>query len=932
MNGTVPLMLMLLSMLVLLSQATSVVHPRLYFGAEDLPHMQAKAKGPFFAAVMQQYSDALEHKMNYSAGGVLQDVSKCSGCGWRHQLAASLYVAGYGNVSKWGQIAKQDVYEQITALNPASGNWFAGSERNLEQLIGSYDVLAADGLFNATEAAEVEASFALNAQYMFAAPPHGLGVPGDMASRLMNPAADRLAAVGLIALTFPNQPNASLWLAQALHEFRWMLSNGVMEDGMWHEPTTRYHGRVLAAFIPFAYALRQAGVMDPFNDIPNFKKYVGWYRLVQTPADATMGGCALTPALSDGNWETVWEATLGWAAGAYAETDPTYAAELWAAWERACAPIGIEPSPPAMMASLMFVGCTRAGECGRFTEPFATSVRMPRVRARQSAMLTGYAVLEQPALSSRPYLIMTTSTQRQTEGHEHPDRGSFSLYSHGTPLVVDPGVGWCGYMWFAHVPASRSNGTAYDEGLQLGAWYRGSQAHSMVNFAAEGSDIKPENETWRPAGAFGHEWGMRGAAWVDRSLFTEALDFVDLNVTRAVQASQQPAVRGYHRRVFANRRDDAYLLWDAVDAPAAECAKAMFNLHVLTQLRWPGVVGCAAAAPSRAAGTATRLVCSGLNDMSLDVTVLRPASASARGLLHLEADPLPVQFTGMSGSAGAAPGNGMPSVGGALGSDWNANGGVPPGQEANGGHGAKWAPRTPTWIRINADSADSADSASADSAGAKAKAGAEGAGCKGFLTLLQPRNSTQPAVQIEALDELPGGAVTVQTASSAGGTLYLLGDRPAQDGEPQLRGLAGVVGWSGASPNNLDHAELIQGSLLHAPQSSLRIATSSNVTLTVRATAQEQYVVRVHEPALEPVMVTAVLPWSSPPTQVNVWRGAHVWHVANTSLNSGDWEPVVEFEALPGLDYVVERQCIRSTKAGYNDGQGGWLCNPSHPF
>ena len=61
-----------------------------------------------------------------------------------------------------------------------------------------------------------------------------------------------------------------------------------------------------------------------------------------------------------------------------------------------------------------------------------------------------------------------------------------------------------------------------------------------------------------------------------------ALDYVDLNVTRAVQAAQQPGVRGYHRRVFANRRDDSYLLWDAVDAPPAECAKARFNLHVVT--------------------------------------------------------------------------------------------------------------------------------------------------------------------------------------------------------------------------------------------------------------------------------------------------------------------------------------------------------------
>ena len=103
-----------------------------------------------------------------------------------------------------------------------------------------------------------------------------------------------------------------------------MLANGVMADGQWHEPSTRYHGRVLAAFVPFAYALREAGVMDAFNDIPSFKRFVGYYRLIQTPRDVTMRGCALTPALSDANWETVWEATLGWAAGAYARSDPAY--------------------------------------------------------------------------------------------------------------------------------------------------------------------------------------------------------------------------------------------------------------------------------------------------------------------------------------------------------------------------------------------------------------------------------------------------------------------------------------------------------------------------------------------------------------------------------------------------------------------------------
>ena len=38
--------------------------------------------------------------------------------------------------------------------------------------------------------------------------------------------------------------------------------------------------------------------MDAFNEIPEFKRFVGYYRLVQTPPDRLMGGCALTPALS----------------------------------------------------------------------------------------------------------------------------------------------------------------------------------------------------------------------------------------------------------------------------------------------------------------------------------------------------------------------------------------------------------------------------------------------------------------------------------------------------------------------------------------------------------------------------------------------------------------------------------------------------------
>jgi hypothetical protein len=42
-----------------------------------------------------------------------------------------------------------------------------------------------------------------------------------------------------------------------------------------------------------------------------------------------------------------------------------------------------------------------------------------------------------------------------------------------------------------------------------------------VNFATEGPGILPENETYRAPGGFGHQWGMRGAAWVDAHVFSD---------------------------------------------------------------------------------------------------------------------------------------------------------------------------------------------------------------------------------------------------------------------------------------------------------------------------------------------------------------------------------------------------------------------------
>ena len=161
-----------------------VTHPRLYFSKKDLPHLQSKKDNTFFHNVLQQYEDALLHQLNYSAGGVMVDVE--NGPGTRQELATTLFISDFGeNSTNWGMLAKTLVYKEALSITPATGNWFAGSERNLEQLIASYDALAE--LFTPEEKESIEHSFAVNANYMYSS----IGVAKDMASRLMNPAADR---------------------------------------------------------------------------------------------------------------------------------------------------------------------------------------------------------------------------------------------------------------------------------------------------------------------------------------------------------------------------------------------------------------------------------------------------------------------------------------------------------------------------------------------------------------------------------------------------------------------------------------------------------------------------------------------------------------------------------------------------------------------
>eukprot|EP01051_Picozoa_sp_SAG22_P003961 SAG22_NODE_203_length_15320_cov_14.023516_10_plen_244_part_00 len=88
-----------------------------------------------------------------------------------HQLAASLYVARFGGnatqIAAWGDRAKAQVLSEVAAIakTPSAGAssgfngaWFDNYERNIEQLVATYDVVT--DRFSANEAAQMERAFA----------------------------------------------------------------------------------------------------------------------------------------------------------------------------------------------------------------------------------------------------------------------------------------------------------------------------------------------------------------------------------------------------------------------------------------------------------------------------------------------------------------------------------------------------------------------------------------------------------------------------------------------------------------------------------------------------------------------------------------------------------------------------------------------------
>ncbi len=491
--------LMAISLFALLAASTEahphlggLSRPRLLLGPSDVMALHVRAETEPYRAYLDRYRELLEE------GFPLPNSELDRGMMSRHLGALLAFHEGkrediqrvrrqyLEHVRVWRTEIPAYSYEK-TKRRPS-----LMISRRLQNLCMEFDLLAAVNAFTLAEEQRIqEVLGTVTARLMERGDSFN---PYDYMSDRFRPDnwnSDRMAAVGMFALTFPTYPESEAWLRHATEEVIWQLEHTLLPSGAWPEGT-RYQGAVLRAFVPFAAALRRNSETDLFQH-PRFKDLLRTLADIRTPPIRTVGGASLTPGVGNANWESIWFAPLAWSAPAYTEHDPALAARLMHAWRAAGAPWVTEYSPGNPIAGFLLIDTSLPGK------PYAL---------KSTCTPGGWAVLRGP--SEQPeaaYLLFNVGTPRRKHQHQHYDRGSFSYFAGGVPITLDPGV--------------------HDYDRTMHAWYMKSMAHNLVVFG----------ERDHPAGGT-----------ITNHLFSDEIDIVAADLTRSV-------LQPYQRTLFYLKPD-----------------------------------------------------------------------------------------------------------------------------------------------------------------------------------------------------------------------------------------------------------------------------------------------------------------------------------------------------------------------------------------
>jgi hypothetical protein len=310
-------------------------------------------------------------------------------------------------------------------------------ERRVNELLYKYDIIASFGFLTNEEQQEFQKDAVEFARYEIGDDPskfpsamtpstNGLEFPTGFAAH--NRWTERFVTPALVALNFPDIPQAKSWVQYSIQQTRYELPVGNW-DGAWNE-VPRYHDAMMRIFSPYFQAMKNRTSVDFYQD-PNVKALLDWYVRFSSPlirypklTKQTPQGKSTLPVFGASSYEENFFNTLALYAPQYRVTDPEFSKRLMWMWRRGgSGPVG---------------GSHFALTYPQMADPSLPDA--PQTLESEFCKKFGYVLLRSDFNTPEETVVYMRGGLHGVS-HSRADLGSFDLFSLGLPLVINTGAG-----------------------------------------------------------------------------------------------------------------------------------------------------------------------------------------------------------------------------------------------------------------------------------------------------------------------------------------------------------------------------------------------------------------------------------------------------------------------------------------------------------
>lgn len=265
--------------------------------------------------------------------------------------------------------------------------------------------------------------------------------------------------IGVVALmtVLPEFPDRKIWMYNAEAILEAQLAVNLNRDGSWPE-SIRYHHAALEHFAAFAAVWKQE-TGDDWLVTTRLKDMFAYTIHTVTPAYEYFDGCIGTPPFGDHRLSGGSEFSVyGLWVNEIAQVDKKLADQMYQIWAQAHYPVQGLSGEAIAVENLIYA------EPGEYQIQPRNELQLESaVTYRDSGL---YIFRYSNEMQKENYLAVMSSPKRI--GHGHLDQGSFILYYHNYPIIMDSGIE--GY---------------FDASTQ---WHLSSYSHACLQFAATEED------------------------------------------------------------------------------------------------------------------------------------------------------------------------------------------------------------------------------------------------------------------------------------------------------------------------------------------------------------------------------------------------------------------------------------------------------------